>query len=133
MARFEAKLRRVFIERMIREIKRRNRLLVEDLQTNIGRTLQRGGLLIEARAKEILTENGHIVTGNLRRSINTQVIRTGADRLYVEVGSFLFYAPFVEALPDGGYLFPAAEQQFPAVTRLLLDEGLRPALVRWAR
>jgi hypothetical protein len=133
MAKFEAKLRRIFIERMLKEIRKRNRQLLEDLQTNVGRALQRGGLLIEARAKEILTEKGHIVTGNLRRSINTQIIRTGGDRLFVEVGSFLFYAPFIEALPDGGFLFPAAQQQFPAVMKLLVVEGIKPALIRWER
>jgi hypothetical protein len=104
---------------------------LRNLNTNLGRALQNAGQIIEARAKEIITEKGHIVTGNLRRSINTQVVQTGST-LAAEVGTFVFYAPFVEALPDGGYLFPASEEKFGEVTTILAEQGIVPALKKWS-
>jgi hypothetical protein len=137
MARFSAKLLRQEITREMKRLRARNDLLLKLLSTNdaqsaAARALLDGGWLIAARAKEIITEKGHIVTGNLRRSITAQIGATSDDRLEVEVGTWLFYAPFVEALPDGGYLFPASEEQFPNVVRLFAERGIQGVVVRWA-
>jgi hypothetical protein len=124
------------------------------------RKLVQGGRIIEARAKEILTEKNHVVTGALRRSVNTQPVRAPRGLIEVEVGSFLEYAPWIEALPTrsgssvsqrfellgaiaqgttverhsggegGGYLNPAAVEKFPAVTDFLSREWLTPTLRR---
>jgi hypothetical protein len=116
-------------------IRKKNAQLLLDVQSSVGRSLFRGGLLVQARAKEIITEKGHVKTGNLRRSINTQLTRSGpgGDRISAEVGTFVEYAPNVEALPDGGYLFPASEEAFPQVVALLARDGLLPALERWGQ
>ena len=118
---------------VLAEVKRRNEELVKNLATDAGRALQRGGLLIQARAQEKIVEKGHVVTGSLLRSINTQVQPERMNMISVLVGSFMFYAPFVENLPDGGYLNEAAEERFHDVVDLVAREGIEPALKRWAR
>jgi hypothetical protein len=84
------------------------RLSIADkkLHSELEKGMFRAGTKIQKRAQEILTINEHIVTGNLRRSINTQTI-VEESKLEVQIGTNMEYAPFVEALPDGGYLFPA--------------------------
>ena len=113
------------------KIARDNEKMLKILKTDTGKALQNAGQLVEARAKEIITEKGHIVTGSLRRSINTQVRTQGRDQAVAEVGAFMEYAPFVEALPDGGYLNPALEQRADLVVKLLIEQGLTPALKKW--
>lgn len=123
-------------EEVVREldkIRRRNDEMMRQLRTDTGRALQNAGQVVEARAKEIISEKGHIVTGTLRRSINTQVRREGRDRAVAEVGSFMVYAPSVEALDDGGYLNPALEQRAQQATKILIDQGIQPALKKWGR
>lgn len=107
-------------------------ILHRTMGTSLGKAVVKAGQLIEARAKEILTEKGHIVTGALRRSINTQ---PRLERRLVEarVGSPLEYAPAVEALPDGGYLNPAAEQRAELAMKVLFEEGVLPRLVEWEK
>lgn len=100
------------------------------------RKMQQGGLIIQARAQEILTEKGHILTGALRRSMNTRTYpeATGAGvNLVTEVGSFMEYAPYVEALPDGGYLAEAAEETFEQVTNFVGEQLVDPELRRWGQ
>jgi hypothetical protein len=118
---------------VLAEVTRRNEELVKNLATDAGRALQRGGLLIQARAQEKIVEKGHVVTGSLLRSINTRPESEREGRISVLVGSFMFYAPFVENLPDGGYLNEAAEERFQDVVNLMAREGVEPALKRWAR
>jgi hypothetical protein len=134
-----------------RDIQKRNQQLAEDLNTDIGRTLFQGGLLIQGRTQEKTIEKEHVVTGSLLRSWNTQLEpRSAASRIFIGraggaptvgttepvsvlVGSFMFYAPFVENLPDGGMLNEAAEERFDDVVDLMAERGLQPALKRWAR
>lgn len=137
MARFEARLLRGDIEKELRKIAARNTMLLkvmvgDDEASTAAKALLDGGMIIAARAQEILTEKGHIVTGNLRRSISAQLNTTTRNRIEVEVGTWVEYAPFVEALPDGGYLFPASEEAFPTVVQIMEERGVNAVLVRWA-
>lgn len=118
---------------VLAEVTRRNAELVKNLTTGAGRALQRGGLLIQGRTQEKTIEKGHVITGALLRSWNTAVQPECAGILSVLVGSFMFYAPFVENLPDGGMLNEAAEERFGDVVALMAKEGVLPALERWAR
>lgn len=120
------------IRQVMASLRRQNTLLVRNVHGNVGRTLLRAGLLVAARAKEIITEKGHVVTGNLRRSIGAQPVETSANRIAVEVGTFVEYGPFIEALPDGGFLFPASEETAGQVFELLAREAVVPALEKWA-
>ena len=95
------------------------------------RVVLQAALIVVARAKEIITEKGHIITGSLRRSINAQV-QVNGDVVTAQVGSFMEYAEFVEDLPDGGYLFEASEQTFDEVSEYLFDNGLVPLTDSWA-
>jgi hypothetical protein len=117
----------------LQKIKERNLRMLKQIQSNMPRVMMNAGQIIEARAKEIITEKGHIVTGNLRRSINTQLGEVSATRIEVLVGTWVEYAPFVEALPDGGFLFPAAIESLPAVNRYLAVNGILPTLIDWGR
>lgn len=118
-------------------IARETQAILERLGSDsAARKMQQGGLIIQARAQEIITEKGHIVTGALRRSINTRTFpeATGAGvNLVTEVGSFMEYAPYVEALPDGGYLAEAAEETFEQVTSFVGEQLVEPELRKWGQ
>jgi len=116
----------------IRHIRERNASLRALLQNDFVRVVQQGGIIIADRAKEILTEKGHIVTGNLRRSISSQVVAVNEGSVDVEVGTWLVYAPKIEALPDGGFLYPAAEETFDEVTRFLTERGVNVYIQVWS-
>jgi len=107
--------------------------IATDLDDDAGEKVTQGGLIIEARAKEIITEKGHVVTGALRRSINTQPRQLSEHRFGAAVGSPMEYAPDIEVLPDGGYLNEAAEQRFEEVTQFLVDEWIDPSVEEWRR
>ena len=116
----------------LRIIKQKNNRMVADMQgKNLGKLAMQAGLIVEARAKEIITEKGHVVTGNLRRSINTQLLEVGTYSARVGVGTFVVYGPYIENLPDGGYLLPAAVETFPEVSKFLNERGVVPVLKRW--
>jgi len=71
-----------------------------------------GGRLIERRAKENISgknsHHRHIVTGNLRNSIDTKVRKKTQTVVQIEVGTNVTYAIFVEARDKtGGFLRPA--------------------------
>lgn len=132
MARFKARTPAEVVQ-VLREIQKRNVELVKTVAGGLPRTLFNACQIVEARAKEIITEKGHVVTGSLRRSINTSIQDATETRVLVEVGSFLVYAPFIEALPDGGYLFPASEETFEQVSKYMADHGLAPAVRAWGR
>ena len=80
------------------------------LHSELAKGMFRAGVAVQKRAQEIITEKGHVVTGNLRRSIHTEVT-VEEDKMEVQIGTNVEYAPYVEALPDGGYLFPAYWQE----------------------
>ena len=87
---------------------------------------------IQARAKEIIKEKGHVVTGDLGRSINVLPF-VERDVVGAEIGSFMEYSVFVEALPDGGYLGPAFEQRHELASKILIEEGFNPAFKEWGK
>lgn len=132
MAKYRAKNLKETV-RILKLIQKRNTEFIEQISSELPRVMVNAGQIIEARAKEILTEKGHVVTGNLRRSINTQIVEAQEMSVRVEVGTFVDYAIYVEALPDGGFLFPASEETFPVVTQFLFERGIRPQVVRWGR
>lgn len=70
------------------------------------------------RAREILTENGHVVTGALRDSIAASSEQVDPDTVQGVVGSDRDYAEEIENLPDGGFLFRASEETTPEMVRL---------------
>jgi hypothetical protein len=78
----------------------------KNIKAELQKEIFQAGTIIQVEAQRILTEKGHVVTGNLRRSINTQVV-VEDTLLEVDIGTNVEYAPYIEALPDGGYLFPA--------------------------
>lgn len=110
---------------------------IEKMQTQVQRDLAtavvKSGTVIELRAKEILTEKGHVVTGNLRRSVNTQlglVTKKSADAI---VGASAVYARRVEELPEGprranpnrgvggGFLAPAVTQRLAQAIKVAAE------------
>ena len=85
------------VRRYLRRIRQRSEM---------HRALLLGGAIVVTEARRILTRNGHIITGNLRRDIRTE----STAPLKVLVGSHVAYAYFVEMLPDGGFLRPAVRR-----------------------
>lgn len=132
MARFQPKDPKGFAAQM-REIGRRNEEMIKLFNDRNGPAMLRAGSVIANRAKEILTENGHIVTGTLRRSITTGITRKTRFYIVAEVGTFVEYAPYVEALPDGGYLNRAFQEKIRAAQQVLIDKGLTPVIKNWGR
>jgi len=76
------------------------------------RIAYKAGTLIERRAKENISgknsHHRHIVTGNLRNSIDTRVRKMAPTLVQIEIGTNVHYAAAVEARDaTGGYLRPA--------------------------
>lgn len=87
------------------------KLLETSVREKIKDAMAQGASIVVARAKEIITEKGHIITGNLRRSIQYKVGWSGINEIDGVVGTDVDYSIYVEALPDGGYLFPALREK----------------------
>ena len=142
-------LAKAFVE-MDRRLAEQEKLIT----TRKGRVVLKAARVIEARAKEITTEKNHIVSGALRRSWNSRIIRENKTQVVAEVGTFLAYGRSVEALTEGlqrersvgprggkiagrgkggGILGPAAEQRFRLASQIIVDEGFNPALKRWSQ
>ena len=88
----------------------------------VAQTVKTGALLMATRAKMILTENKHVKTGNLRRSVTGEANIPNPDVIDGLVGTAVHYAPYVEALPDGGYLYRAVREKFPEVKQMIENE-----------
>ena len=73
---------------------------------------------VARRAKEILVEKKHIRTGNLRRSITSKAKLDKDTKIIGIIGTDVHYAPYVEALPDGGYLYEALREEGKKALRL---------------
>jgi hypothetical protein len=114
-------------------IRKKSDVMVRGIQTNLGRVTLNAAQIVEARAKEIITEKGHIVTGTLRRSINSQLEEVTYSVARANVGTFIEYGPAIENLPDGGFLFPALEETAPEVSAYLYAKGVKPHLEGWAK
>lgn len=81
-----------------------------------------GCRIVETRASEIITEKRHVVTGNLRRSISSKAEKAGLFLIDGACGvdsDKASYAPYVESLPDGGYLFPAYYEKYREVMEFI--------------
>lgn len=83
---------------------------------------KRATLKIAGRAKEILVEKGHVKTGNLLRSIKCEAEFIDTFVIQGHVGTAVSYAPCVEALPDGGFLWPAVMEKGDEVAAELQKE-----------
>lgn len=101
-------------------------LKLMEIENAAPKLAERAGRVIEKRAKENLTGKNnhqrHIITGNLRRSIDTRVTKTGPFTVTISIGTDMHYAIYVE-LRDrtGGFLYPALyESKDEAITTLAL-------------
>ena len=67
--------------------------------------------IIQKRAMENISgefgHTRHVQTGNLRRRILTKEVWASLTELVGVIGTDVPYAPYIEALPDGGFLHPA--------------------------
>lgn len=124
------------------------KILQEEVRDEIGRSMGRACTIIETQAKTNITEVewttksgiyrgmgikktyypagstliGHVQTGNLRRSIKSKWGFTSQFEIVGVIGTDVPYAPYVEALPDGGFLFPALIKAGPQAVDYLKDE-----------
>lgn len=119
--------------RQLQALQRKNQQLLRRVQSGLPRTMLNAGQILQARAQEILTEKGHVVTGNLRRSIATQLLEATKEKVEVAVGTHVAYAPYIESLPDGGFLFPASIETFEQVTKFIAENGIIPYQVQWGQ
>jgi hypothetical protein len=119
------------VAKFMEEIRKKNRIMIAGMRSDIGKATLKAGWVVSNRAKEILQENNHVISGNLVRSLNAQVVEFTTDFVAVDVGSFMEYAPAIEALPDGGYLNRALEEKADTANKIMIDAGLEPSLKRW--
>jgi len=82
----------------------------------------RGTSIIAERAQEILTEKKHVKTGNLRRNVKSKAGMVGLYEIEGVIGTDVPYGPFIEALPDGGYLQPAYMQKKSEVILYIVSQ-----------
>jgi len=86
-------------------------LLSNVIRINAVKSMKKATFIVSNRAKENISgmhgHVRHIKTGNLRRNIKTKVGWTGLYELEGLIGTDVPYAPHIEALPDGGFLWPA--------------------------
>lgn len=94
--------------------------LTKKARSDIGQSTVEIGRRISDQTKRNLTKNKSVITGTLRRSITFVFYQS---HLYVEIGTNVFYGPYVEfgtcrahAKP---YLRPAYEQWNPLYIRYL--------------
>jgi hypothetical protein len=87
------------------------RLLNETVRRAALIGMKQATMIVQRRAKENISgEHGHtrhVKTGNLRRNIKTKAGWTGTYTIDGVIGTDVPYAPYVESLPDGGFLYPA--------------------------
>jgi len=100
-------------------------LAKRETRDRLSKELGRQGSRIAGKAIDIITDKGHVVTGNLRGSIKASGVIDRISELVVAVGTSVSYAPQIEALPDGGYLFPAFAQKAEEVKNALRLELLK--------
>ena len=108
------------------------KLMDSKLRATSVSTMKLGMLQIAGRMKQIITENGHVITGNLRRSCtgDAKFVTPSVVEGTVKAGdtpSGVHYAPAVEALPDGGFFYRAIEEMTPLVEQGMLMK-MRKAL-----
>jgi hypothetical protein len=103
----------------VRKMKERLAKIQKRYKSDVPNIFRNAGLIIANSAKQILTAKGHILTGALRRSLTAMITELKPAYIEVSVGTWLEYAPLVEALPDGGYLYEAFEKQKTVVVNYI--------------
>ena len=87
------------------------RLLDQKVRKSAEVNMKVACFIVQRRAKENISgQHGHtrhVLTGNLRRNIKSKVAWSGFAQIDGIIGTDVPYAPYVEALPDGGFLYPA--------------------------
>ena len=90
------------------------KLLDKGVRSELLKAVDQSVEMMQVRAKQIITENNHVVTGNLRGSIKSEAKYVTLFLIQGEVGTAVHYAPYIESLPDGGYLFRAVKEELPS-------------------
>lgn len=103
--------------RFTTQIKRMGKRISEVLP----RAALRGGTIIETGAKQKIVEKGHVVTGTLLRSVNTQLGEVTPNLAEALTGTAVLYGKYVEALDDGGFLFESSEENTAKAVRAAAD------------
>lgn len=105
------------------------KLLQDHTRNDVKRGVARGATKVATRAKENISgQHGHtkhVVTGNLRRSIQTKVGWVSSFEVVGVIGTDVPYAPDVEALPDGGFLYPAILEVGEGVYKYVQEEIIK--------
>jgi len=87
------------------------KLLDQVVRDEALRAMGRASAIVATRAKENISgQHGHVMhikTGNLRRNIKSKAKWKGNFEIEGFIGTDVPYAPHVESLPDGGFLYPA--------------------------
>lgn len=111
-----------------RKLRKQLIAISKEVAEALPRAALRGGTIIETGAKQNLVDKGHVVTGTLLRDIKAglgKVTRTSAEAL---IGTAVHYGKYVEALPDGGFLFESSEENTPKALReagIVIEEAMR--------
>lgn len=91
----------------------RLKLLDETVSGAVKIAMYQSATIVQKRAQENISgmhgHTRHVKTGNLMRSIQSQAGWTNNAKTEIVgiIGTDVPYAPYVEALPDGGFLYPA--------------------------
>jgi len=90
------------------------KILEKDVRKDSEKAMYRAATIVERRAHENISgmhgHKRHVKTGNLRRNIKSKSKWTGSYDIDGIIGTDVPYAPYVEALPDGGFLYPALRE-----------------------
>ena len=90
------------------------KLLDQVVRNEILKGVQGGAQIVQKRAKENISgmhgHVEHVLTGTLRRSFQVRVGWKSFTEVVGAIGTDVPYAPYVEALPDGGSLVPALNE-----------------------
>jgi len=107
------------------------KLLSEVIRSDVMKEMKKAAILVQNRAKENLAgqhgHNRHWITGNLARGIKSEVGWESLYELVGVIGTDVEYAPFVESLPDGGFLYPAL-QEVKGEAFVMVREGINKTI-----
>jgi hypothetical protein len=105
------------------DFKKNRKILEVEFRKQLELSMNQGALLVVARAKENLAGKNapnpyrHWITGNLSRSVKASTKFISPTVLESSVGTGVHYAPYIENLPDGGFLAPALQAVYPEVVK----------------
>jgi hypothetical protein len=95
------------------DMKKNRKILEARFRRQLEKTMNESALLVVARAKQNLAGKNephpyrHWITGNLSRSIKASTEFVSETVIESKIGTAVRYAPYIENLPDGGFLLPA--------------------------